>query len=248
MSMGTDVDEQTKEKRRLGRQLGPLGVLAGAAALLPPVGGLVVLGTLDVVGPWLADRPAVGLMLYVTGFVVFAGLALLPTYAQAVLGGWAFGFVWGYPAALVGFVGASWLGYAVASRFARPGAQAAIDERPQWRAIQRAFLGQGFWRTTVLVALVRLPPVSPFAMTNMVLAGAGVGRGAYLLGTLAGMAPRTGLAVFAAAGVAQWREAEMPGDWVYVLGAAATVVVLIVLTWIGRRAMRTVKEAGAGEG
>lgn len=233
----------TKSWSRLRRQLGPFGTLTGLAAVLPPVGGILILGTLDIVGPWLAGHGIWGLLIYIAAFIVFAGLALLPTYSQAVLGGWAFGYWLGFPAALLGFLGASLLAHILARRLAGPGVDEAIAERPKWQAVQRALIGQGFWRTAFLVTLVRLPPVAPFAMTNMVLAGTGVKRMPFLLGTLIGMAPRTAVAVFAAAGVADLRDAEV-AEHIYITGIGVTILVLIALTWIGKRAMRAVTAAG----
>jgi len=233
------MQQSTQESSKISRQIWPFGVLTGGSALLPPLGSLAVLGTLDVVGPWLAAEPLRGVVLYILAFIVLAGLALLPTYAQAILGGWAFGFAIGFPAAMAGFLGAALLAHVLVSRVS-PGVTEAIESRPRWRAIHRAFVGHGFWRTTALVALVRLPPTMPFAMTNVVMAGTGVGRGPYLLGTALGMTPRVALAVFAAAGVQRWRDIETPGGWTWLAGLAATVLAAAVLVWVGRRALRSV--------
>ncbi len=220
-----------------GATFRPFGTLVGGATIMPPLGGLLVLGTLDMVGPWLAQRPVIGVTLYIVGFIIMAGLALLPTYAQAILGGWAFGFAIGFPAAMLGFLGAALLAHSVVQRTAHD-AVLAIDLRPRWRAVRRALIGQGFWRTTGLVALVRMAPAAPFAMTNVVLAGVGVSRGAFLLGTAIGLSPRIALAVFAAHGAAHWREAQTMPQWTWIAGLSATLLVVVVLTWIASRALR----------
>ena len=67
---------------------------------MPPISGIVLIGTLHEVGPWLRAHDDLGLVLYVVAFTVLGGLALLPTYAQSLLGGWAFGLVFGLSAAL----------------------------------------------------------------------------------------------------------------------------------------------------
>lgn len=228
------------------RRLGPAGPLALAAATLPALGGLLLLGLLNVVGPWLKAQGALGLGLYVLGFAVMAGLALLPTYAQAILGGWAFGFLLGYPAALGGFVGGAALGYLVGRRASGRRVLEIIDEHPKWRAIYEALVGRGFWRTLGIVALLRLPPNSPFAMTNLVMAATRVPLGAYLLGTLGGMAPRTGLAVYAAAGLRELTfdpaQAGRPA-WLVGAGIVVTLGVVIVIGLLANRAVARVTGA-----
>jgi hypothetical protein len=57
-----------------------------------------------------------GVVLYLAAFAVLGGLALLPTYAQSLLGGWAFGFAGGLPVVLAGFAGAALVNYAIAAR------------------------------------------------------------------------------------------------------------------------------------
>ncbi len=221
--------------------IGRLGTLVGGATIMPPLGALLVLGTLDVVGPWLSGQPEIGVVVYILGFILLAGLALLPTYAQAILGGWAFGFTIGFPAAMMGFVGAAWLAHELVRR-AAPGAMHALDDRPRWRAIRRALVGRSFWQTTALVALVRMAPATPFAIVNVIMTGVGVSRGAFLLGTALGLAPRVGVVVYAAAGVAHWREAQVSPGWTWLAGLAATIGLVTLLTVIAARALRSIAD------
>ena len=68
---------------------------------------VLLLGYLSSIGPWLQGLGGRGVAVYVAGFALLGGFALLPTYAPAILGGWAFGDRLGIPAALAGFVCAS---------------------------------------------------------------------------------------------------------------------------------------------
>ncbi|MEX1017437.1 MAG: VTT domain-containing protein [Phycisphaeraceae bacterium] len=220
--------------------------MATLATALPPLGGLLILGTLPVVGPWLEGQQWTGLALYTAGFVIFAGLALLPTYAQAALGGWAFGFGWGFPAAMIGFAGAAMLAHPLAGRVAGQRLVEVIDRRPNWRALHGELTASGFWRTTLLVTLLRLPPTSPFALGNVLLASARVPWWPYLVGTVVGLAPRTAAAVLAAAGIAELgHEHRPPGasDWPLLLTLGVTVIVTIALGLLARRALRRMTPA-----
>lgn len=202
------VTESTDETRAaepsLFKRLGAAGPLAVVAAIMPALAGIALLWKINVVSEWLRTHGAWGACVYAAAFALLAGLALLPTYAQALLGGWAFGFALGMPAALAGFAGGAMIGYEVARRLSKDRVQAVIDEKPKWRAVRDALVGgrdAGFWKTTGLVTLLRLPPNSPFALTNLVMAGVRVPRLPYFIGTVVGMAPRTALAVMLGAGI-----------------------------------------------
>ena len=87
--------------RAAARGLAPLAIISLA---LPPIGAALLLGYLSRIGPWLQGLGGRGIALYVAGFALLGGFALLPTYAPAILGGWAFGDRTGIPAALAEWV------------------------------------------------------------------------------------------------------------------------------------------------
>ncbi len=243
--------EPTETVGTVFRKLGPAGWLGVFAAVMPALGGILLLGSLEVVGPWLKDQGNAGLALYIGAFVVFAGFALLPTYAQAVLGGWAFGFALGLPAALAGFFGASLIGYELGRRASGDRAMRLLDQHPRWRAVRDALVGGeegvGFFKTLGIVTLIRLPPNSPFAITNIVLSSVRVPRVAYALGTLIGMAPRTGVAVFLAdqiRGAAFDKDAVAKPWWYWVGAIGSSALVIVLLYVVGSRAVARVGRAG----
>lgn len=237
-------------------KLGPAAPLALAWAVLPPLGSIVLFMYMGTIGAWLRGHEAAGLVLYAGAFAILAGLALLPTYASAILGGWAFGFALGYPAALAGFCGGAAIGYFIARGAAQDRAVKLIEQHEKWRIVRDALIGDtsdgrsghGFWKMLGVVALVRLPPNSPFALTNLVMASVKVRFIPYLLGTLIGMAPRTGAAVYIAATLRQMAAEDVakqrPWWWVAV-GIVLTFVVLGVLGAVAKRALSRV--AGRGK-
>lgn len=220
------------------RRLGPAGPLALVAAIMPALGGFLLLGTLTIVGPWLESHGAAGIAVYITGFVILSGFALLPTYAQAILGGWAFGFAFGFPAALTGFLGGSLIGYVVARRAASRRVMEIVSEKPTWLAVRESLIDSGFWRTLGLVTLIRIPPNSPFALTNLVLGSTQVAVIPYAIGTLVGMAPRTGVAVFIAAGIQDLAQAdEAKPKWLIVGGIVLTVIIILIIGKLANNAI-----------
>lgn len=232
------------------RRLGPAGFMAIGAAALPPIGMLVLFANLNPLGEWLASHGNQGVALYIAGFMVFAGLALLPTYASAILGGWAFGFGIGFPAALAGFMGGAMIAYCIARLASGDRVVAVIDERPKWKAVRQALVGSGFWRTLGIVILLRVPFNSPFAMCNLVLASLKVPPVIYFFGTLIGMAPRTGVVLYLAVlfrdRFARLTDAvEATPLWFIIVGVASAVVILLIITLIARRAIERVVASGA---
>lgn len=230
------------------RKLGPLGPLAVLSMAMPPISGVVLIGTLHQVGPWLRAHDEIGLVLYVAAFTLLGGMALLPTYAQSLLGGWAFGLGLGMAAALTGFVGAALVSYAITWRWSGDRLERLLAQHTKWNAVSRALLRSGFARATCIVTLVRLPPNAPFAATNLALAAIKVPLGPYALGTLLGLAPRTAAVVFVGAGLAQLDVANRQQTGLFAAGAVVTIAAVATLGWMARRALQRVEAADGGQG
>jgi len=224
------------------RRLGPLSVLAVIAAALPGLGGFALLYFRDAAASWLLSHESLGVALYVACFALTAGLALLPTYAQAIIGGFVFRFPAGFPAALGGFVGASLIGYGVARLASADRATRLIEEQPKWKVVYDALLGGGFWRTLGIVTLLRVPPNSPFAITNLVLAATRTRLSVYALGTLIGMAPRTAAAVYIGSQLKTLSDFGAP-RWYFWVGVALTLVVLGILGALIQNAIHRATQA-----
>jgi uncharacterized membrane protein YdjX (TVP38/TMEM64 family) len=228
-------------------RLGPASLLAVGAGVLPPLGSILLFANINQVGEWLRSHGTQGVVMYVVGFAFFAGVALLPTYSSAILGGWAFGFAVGLPAALVGFLGGALIGYGVARPTSAGRVQKLLEEKPQWRAVRDSLVGGNRGRALLIVTLLRLPPNSPFALTNLVLASVRTPLWVYLLGTLIGMTPRTALVLWIASQV-QGKMADEAAKgkpwWWIIVGVGATVVVLGIIGMMAKKALARVT-AGA---
>lgn len=239
----------------IAKRLGPVAFLGIWSAAIPPLGSLALFYFMDDIGLWLRSHESLGVVLYAVGFAVLAGLALLPTYASAILGGWAFGMGLGYPAALAGFLFGSLIGYGVAKPTAGERVIRLIDERPKWKVVRKALLESGFGRMLLIITLLRLPPNSPFAVTNLVLASVRVPLGAYVIGTLVGMAPRTGIVLYLAAQISQKfsehakdaAKADKPW-WYIVAGVVLSILALAVIGLIANRALEKVTSEHKGVG
>lgn len=223
------------------RRIGPLGPLAAFAVFMPPVSGMLLLGTLHEVGPWLREHGAAGLVLYVAGFTVLGGLALLPTYAQSLLGGWAFGVWLGAAGALTGFVGAALVSYVISRRLSGDHLERLLAQHTKWNAVYAALLRSGFGKAVFIITLLRLPPNAPFAATNLAMAALAVPVVPFTLGTLFGLAPRTTAVAAIGAGLSRLDLADRTQTAWMLGGVALTLVVLAVIGWMANRALRDVE-------
>jgi len=222
---------------------------------LPPLLGFWIIAEIGAIGDWLrtfggpelviggASAPLYGLLIYAACFMVCCGLGILPTYAQAILGGWVFGFWLGTPAALIGFTGGSAIGWVICRVVSRDSVARWIDRKPRWSAVRHAFLAEGFWKTFGIVTLIRIPPNSPFSLTNLAMSAGGAKLAPYLAGTFVGMTPRTAIACgFAAAAAADGSKdiqafMQDKGFLPIIIGVIALVVVFSVLAKIANRAL-----------
>lgn len=227
-------------------RLGRLGPAAAATAFLPPLGSIVLLGTMNESAPWLQSHGWAGVALFVAAFSVLGGLALLPTYGPSVLGGWAFGIGLGVAATLAGFLGAATLGFVIARRLSGDRLLNMLDESPKGRAIHRALLGRSAGRTTLVVTLLRVPPNGPFAMTNLLLAATGVSWGPFLLGSLMGLAPRVSAAVVVGASLSSLDLRHLERGTSAYVSIAASIAAVIALGWLANRALAGLARSPAG--
>lgn len=238
------ADEALEAEPTAFQRLGAAAWLGVAWALMPAAGGFVLLYYIRDVSAWLVGLGNAGVAVYAGVFIVAAGLGLLPTYAQAFLGGWAFGPVVGTAAAMAGFVGAALVGRPIATRIGQERVDAELARNTRARAVREALLGAGPLKTLGIVTLIRIPPNSPFALTNLVLSTTRVPLWIYTLGTAIGMLPRTALVVWFASQV----EGELTRDaikgskqpWMLGLSIGAAVVVLLILVHIGNKAIERV--------
>ncbi|MFZ4431226.1 MAG: TVP38/TMEM64 family protein [Phycisphaerales bacterium] len=238
----------------IAKELGPTGVLAAVASFMPAIAGIFLLANIGDAAEWLKSHGQPGIAVYIGCFALLSGLALLPTYAQAVLGGYAFGMMLGVPAALAGFVGGAVIAYEIGARTSGERVERLISRKPKWKAVRDALVGSkdegDLLKSIGTVSLLRLPPNSPFALMNLLLSAVKVPRLAYLVGTCIGMAPRTAAAVAIGAGIKEALTREsidraMP-RWMIIAGIAVTVGIALIIGSIANRAIRRVSERAGG--
>ena len=101
-----------------------------------------------------------------------------------------------------------------------------------------ALLRSGGRRAAFVIGLVRLSPVMPFAGTNLLMAASGVRLVPFALGSGVGLAPRVLALVFASAGLSHLDFGEPGQGAMAIVGIVATVLGLLLLGVLAKRALR----------
>ncbi len=77
-------------------------------------------------------------------------------------------------AAMAGFAGGAIIGYVIARRASGDRAAMLLRDHPKWQAVRDALVrdheSRSFLKTVSMIALFRMPPNSPFALTNLEMA------------------------------------------------------------------------------
>lgn len=219
------------------KELGNLTPIALVTTFLPMLGSVVLLAVAFPLGVWLRENWQLGAPLFLFGIITFCGLALLPTNIIGVLSGWAFGFGFGITILITGIVCAALISFLIHSRIIGDKLPKVFDAHPKAKAIYETLLVQNVWRTTLIIFLLRLSPAMPFALTNFLMASARVPVKSYVAGTFLGMLPRSSAVVFVGSGLSELDFSNPENSWMLIFGIAATVVSVIIIGNISKRAL-----------
>jgi pyruvate/2-oxoglutarate dehydrogenase complex dihydrolipoamide dehydrogenase (E3) component/uncharacterized membrane protein YdjX (TVP38/TMEM64 family) len=184
--------------------------------------------------------PIVTALVYVVTTVLF-----IPGSALTIGAGGLFGLKTGFLVVLVGANLGALCAFLLARTFLREKVARWAEANPKFKSLDRAIGRQGF----KMVFLSRLSPAFPFTLLNYLLGLTAVGTGSYVLANLLGMLPGMFLYVYIGASA---REALTGGVGESVdyfqqalkyIGLLATVVVVVIVTRIARKAMREAEQA-----
>lgn len=223
------------------KELGRLTPIALATTLMPPVGGTIfILTAARPLSFWFRDNWETGVVVFTLGVIVFCGLSIFATNIVGIIGGWAFGFELGITALMTGVVSAATLSFLIHTRIVGDTLPHVFENHPKAHAVYQALVGQSKWRTTLIIFLLRLSPAMPFALTNFLMASARVPLKSFVVGTFFGMLPRSSAVVLVGSGLSELSFDDPQEAWLIVFGIVATVVSIIVITIVARRALERV--------
>jgi phospholipase D1/2 len=192
-----------------------------------PLADLVALPHLVAEAHFLSDRPL--LPLYVVCAFVFGGFLMVPVTLLIAASGVAFGPVLGFAYAALGAFSSAAVGFAVGRTAGREPVRRLAGAR--LNRISRRLARSGI----VTVILLRLLPIAPFTLVNIVAGAMHLRFRDFFAGTVLGMTP--GIVVMTCLGVSAERVLTR-GDALSLLAFVAVVLALAALgyalqRWLG---------------
>lgn len=185
----------------------------------------------------LSARPAAPLLV-IAGFVL-AGLLVIPVTALSLATVVVFGPVPGFVYAMAGSLASAWSTYAIGSALGRDTVRRLAGSRLN-RLSRR--LGD---RGVLTVVAVRMLPIAPFTIVNMVAGASHIRQRDFLLGTLIGLAP--GLLMLALFVDGLLSALLDPGVGTFAAVAAIALVATSGVYLLRRWAARSSAPAGPGD-
>ena len=230
---------QPKPSENATRQLTAL-VIAGFAVGGPLVGMALVGFSGASYIHVLADRAPLLLSAALIGAGGAAvGLALLPSFFFGGICGYLLPSVWAYVAAGSGLAWATALGLGMGRLFSTCFLEVLLQRKTDWwDTYQRLIHATGAFLPTA-IALLRLAPHMPFALTNLVCARLPLAPTTIWLSSFIGLLPRTLFATYVGSHLQDWRallDRQGP-PWELLLSLG----LFIALSYASRRAARHIE-------
>jgi uncharacterized membrane protein YdjX (TVP38/TMEM64 family) len=171
-------------------------------------------------------------LIYVIGTVLLA-----PGSVMSIAAGLAFGF-WGVPLVLFSATTGAALAFLIARHIAHESVSTLLKDKPRFRAVAKAIDEQG-WK---IVALVRLSPQVPFAMTNYFFGVTNVGFWPFVITTAIGVAPATLVYVYLGA-MGRAASGNSALQWIFLgIGLLAAVTAGVLITRKAKEKLRAASE------
>ena len=228
----------------IARGLGPAGPWLVLAVVGPLLGALALTATATM---WLPcfGQDSGSRLLFVALAAVLCAMCLVPTQVTSLLAGYLFGAFWGSGLGMVVVLLAAAMGFLVWSQLLGSRVLQVLSASSRAERLHRAFFGRSFWRTVLLIALLRLSPVMPFAATNLLMAAFGVRARSFLLATTIGVAPRSIGVSLVGAQLSDLDWQAGGGRWLTILAVLATLAIVTLVSRIARNVLRHETDAVA---
>jgi len=178
-------------------------------------------------------------------FLVFVALECfsLPASPLMLSSGYIFGLAGGFAISIFALVTAASISFALARTVLKPQLTAVLKDNDTFRDVNRAVQVEGF----KIVALLRLAPVLPFALSNYAYGSTQLGFLDFVLATAIGCSPGTFAAVYFATAATEAGAGSDTPWYYYAGGALATAVLLKLVTDIAQRAVQESIDSGSDD-
>ena len=218
---------RSDQRRRLWLGLGVLILLCAAAAAWKwtPLAELIDVRRLSHWAAALRDSPV--RYFYLLGAYIVGSILLVPITAMILVTAMIFGPVAGSLHALIGSLAGAAVTYAIGAMLGRDFVRKIAGSR--WQRLEKKVAETG----VVAVTALRLLPIAPFTVVNIVCGAFKVPWRDYLLGSILGLTP--GILITALFAHQLASALRNPGISAFLLLAALIVVTIVGSIWLKRR-------------
>lgn len=197
---------------------------------------LPVDGWIKSMSEWVKGLGAWGVIIF--GLIYIVGtVALAPSAPLSIAAGLIFQW-WGLPIVIVSATIGATLAFIMGRYVARSRVENAIEERPKFKAVDKAVSEEG-WK---IVGLVRLSPLIPFNLQNYFFGTTKIGLLPYAAATGVGIIP--GAAVYVYLGTIGAASGGEGGALKWTLLGAGLVATIVVTWFVSKRAQAKLAEHG----
>ena len=177
----------------------------GWVALMPSIGSLILLPFLLSEFPFLQEIDFLNLrmaLIYTVCSSVLMGMAILPTTVVAILSGFFMGWT-SFFLIIIAYTLATLFGYGLGRKLDRAALEMILSKYPKANELVERKRG----RMGELIFFVRISPVIPFALSNLLFAMLRAGWKRVVVFGLFGMLPRTAISFMAGTIASDYYEA-----------------------------------------
>ena len=216
----------SEARKPVPRRLIGVGLLAIALALLAvawrwtPLREVVNLASLVAFARQLEEMPFTPLA--VVGSYVAAGLVMVPVMLLIAVTGIVFGPVFGSLYAIGGTMLSAAVAYGIGHWLGRDTVQKLVG--PRINKLSKRIARRGI----LAIVVIRMLPVAPFTVVNMVAGASHIRFRDYLIGTLLGMLPGITMTVTFVHHLAEAVRNPSPGTVAVLVAVAATIILVAV--------------------
>jgi phospholipase D1/2 len=214
-------DTDAKTSKGIPRRLIGFGVFALILAVMAlawrftPLGKWINLATLTTLARDIDDMPFTPVV--VIAFYAIAGL-LIPVTLLIAVTGIVFGPLYGALYAIIGSVASAVITYQVGKWIGRDTVHRYLGERVN--RVSQKIARQGI----LAMAIIRVLPIAPFTVVNVIAGASHIGLRDYMLGTLLGMSPGIVLTVMFVHRLAAALRNPSPGTFAILAGVGALMI------------------------
>jgi uncharacterized membrane protein YdjX (TVP38/TMEM64 family) len=222
------------------KELGLLGPVLAFAIIAPGLGMILLSSSSPLWFPQLSELGLNSLPIFLASAILLAGLSLIPTHAVSLISGMLYGSFLGTSYAIAAILLAAILSFFTISKIVGDKAINSLSHRPQAYEIYTELLKHKSHRSIMIMALIRLSPIMPFAGTNVLLSAAKVKFSEFLVGSLIGLTPRISLVAIAGAGLTELNFNYGSNKVLLIIGVVATILAIVILGKISQKVLRKI--------